>query len=140
MDWVSITQTLNFQNLAGQAWYDLYCFVNPKNPNKVYVGTIDIFRSTDGTNFTNITNGYAGGYVHVDQHYLFFHPTDENTFIVCNDGGIWKTTNNANAFTNLNQSLRLTQFYRIAASPFTPSRILGGTQDNGTQKVFMKLN
>ena len=40
------------------------------------------------------TNGYAGGNVHVDQHYLFFHPTLENTFIVCNDGGIWKTTNN----------------------------------------------
>lgn len=33
---------------------------------------IDVYRSTNGTNFTNITNGYAGGNVHVDQHYLFF--------------------------------------------------------------------
>lgn len=140
INWTSITPTANFQNLAGQAWYDLYCFVNPQNPNKVYVGTIDIFRSTDGTNFTNITNGYAGGYVHVDQHYLFFHPNNENTFIVCNDGGIWRTTDNGNTFTNLNQNLTLTQFYRIAASPFTPSRILGGTQDNGTQQTFSTLN
>ncbi|MFN3694935.1 MAG: WD40/YVTN/BNR-like repeat-containing protein, partial [Ignavibacterium sp.] len=138
--WTSITPTSNFQNLAGQAWYDLYCFVNPRNPNKVYVGTIDIFRSTDGATFTNITNGYSGGYVHVDQHYLFFHPTDENTFIVCNDGGIWRTTNNGNTFTNLNQNLTLTQFYRIAASPFNPGRILGGTQDNGTQQTFSTLN
>lgn len=140
LNWTSITPATSFQNLAGQGWYDLYCFVNPKNPNKVYVGTIDIFRSTNGVNFTNITNGYAGGYVHVDQHYLFFHPTDENTFIVCNDGGIWKTTNNGNTFSNLNQNLTLTQFYRIAASPFTPSRILGGTQDNGTQQTFSTLN
>lgn len=140
VNWTSITPTSNFQNLAGQAWYDLYCFVNPKNPNKVYVGTIDIFRSTDGSTFTNITNGYNGGYVHVDQHYLFFHPTNENTFIVCNDGGIWRTTDNGNTFTNLNQNLTLTQFYRIAASPFNPGRILGGTQDNGTQQTFSTLN
>ncbi|MCX8106784.1 MAG: T9SS type A sorting domain-containing protein [Ignavibacterium album] len=140
INWTSITPTTNFQNLAGQAWYDLYCFVNPKNPNKVYVGTIDIFRSTDGATFTNITNGYNGGYVHVDQHYMFFHPTDENTFIVCNDGGIWRTTNNGSTFSNLNQNLTLTQFYRIAASQFNPGRILGGTQDNGTQQTFSTLN
>jgi len=140
INWTTVTPSSNFQNLAGQGWYDLYCFINPKNPNKVYVGTIDIYRSVDGVNFTNITNGYAGGYVHVDQHYIFFHPTDENTFIVCNDGGIWRTTNNGATFTNLNQNLTLTQFYRIAASPFDPGRILGGTQDNGTQQTFSTLN
>ena len=139
-NWAQLTTTSNFQDLDGQAWYDLYIRVNPKNPDKAYVGTIDVFRTTDGTNFTNITNGYAGGSVHVDQHFLFFHPTDENTFFVCNDGGIWKTTNNGNSFTNFNQNLTLTQFYRIAASPFTPSRILGGTQDNGTQQTYSALN
>lgn len=139
-NWSELSTTSNFKSLDHQAWYDLYCRVNPQNPNKAYVGTIDVFRSTDGTNFSNITNGYAGGSVHVDQHFLFFHPTDENTFIVCNDGGIWKTTNNGSSFTNMNQNLTLTQFYRIKASPFTPSRILGGTQDNGTQQTFAALN
>ncbi|OGU71412.1 MAG: hypothetical protein A2V93_00170 [Ignavibacteria bacterium RBG_16_34_14] len=126
---------------GGQAWYDLHCKVNPWNPNLVYIGLIDVFRSTNGgTSFTNITNGYQGGNVHVDQHNLFFHPTDQNTFIVTNDGGIWRTTNNGNSFVNLNQNLTLTQFYRIAASPFNPGRILGGTQDNGTQQTFSTLN
>ncbi|HRP92708.1 MAG: hypothetical protein IT276_05545 [Ignavibacteriaceae bacterium] len=138
--WTQLTTTPGFQSQGGQAWYDLYVRVNPKNPNKVYVGTIDVYRSTDGTNFTNITNGYAGGSVHVDQHYLFFHPAQENTFFVCNDGGIYRTTDNGNSFTNYNQNLTLTQFYRIAASPFTPSRILGGTQDNGTQQTYSALN
>jgi len=139
-NWAELSTSSNFQSLDGQAWYDLYCRVNPHNPNKAYVGTIDIFSTTDGTTFNNLTNGYAGGYVHVDQHYLFFHPTDENTYMVCNDGGIWKTTDNGSNFTNLNQNLTLTQFYRIAASPFTPSRILGGTQDNGTQQTYSSLN
>ena len=139
-NWTQLSTSSSFQSQGGQAWYDLYCRVNPFNPNLVYVGTIDIWRSTDGTTFNNITNGYSGGYVHVDQHFLFFHPTDGSTFFVCNDGGIWKTTNNGTNFTNLNQNLTLTQFYRIAASPFTPSRILGGTQDNGTQQTYSALN
>lgn len=139
-NWTQLTTSTAFQNQGGQAWYDLYCRVNPVNPNLVYVGTIDIWRTTDGTNFNNITNGYSGGYVHVDQHFLFFHPTDPNTIISCNDGGIWLSTNSGNTFTNMNQNLTLTQFYRIAASPFTPSRILGGTQDNGTQQTYSTLN
>ncbi len=140
LNWSQLVTTSAFQNQGGQAWYDLYCRVNPSNPNIAYVGTIDVWRTTDGTNFTDITNGYSGGYVHVDQHYLFFHPTDPNNLIVCNDGGIWRSTNGGTNFTNLNQNLTLTQFYRIAASPFTPSRILGGTQDNGTQQTYSALN
>jgi hypothetical protein len=129
-----------FYDQDGQAWYDLYCLINPKNHNKVFIGTIDIYSTADGTNFTNITNGYSGGNVHVDQHYMLFHPTQENTIIACNDGGIWRSTNNGSTFINLNQYLTLTQFYRIAASPFMPSRILGGTQDNGTQRTDSTLN
>lgn len=139
-NWATVTMSSDFSNNDHQAWYDLYCSINPKNENKVYIGTIDIFRSTDGNSFANITNGYSGGSVHVDQHNIIFHPTDENTFISCNDGGIYRTTNNGTSFSNLNQGLTLTQFYRITASPFTPSRILGGTQDNGTQQTFSAIN
>lgn len=138
--WLSIAMPSNFASNAGQAWYDLYCLINPKNHNKVYIGTIDIWRTENGSTFTNITNGYAGGNVHVDQHYMVFHPTQENTILSLNDGGVWRSTNNGTAFTNLNQTLTVTQFYRIAASPFMPSRILGGTQDNGTQRTDSTLN
>ncbi len=126
---------------GGQAWYDMYCRVNPDNPDDAYVGTIDVFRTTNGgTSFVNLTNAYGNGTVHPDQHYLFFDPQDANTFFVCNDGGIYKTTNNGSSFTNMNQNLTLTQFYRIAASPFDSGRILGGTQDNGTQQTFSSLS
>jgi photosystem II stability/assembly factor-like uncharacterized protein len=138
VSWARISTGTSFN--GSQAWYDLHCEVNPANPNIAFIGAIDIFRTIDGNTFTNITNGYGGGGVHVDQHYLFFHPFDSNTFICCNDGGIWKSTDGGNSFRNLNETLTLTQFYRIAASPFTPSRILGGTQDNGTQQTYSTLN
>jgi len=140
LNWIAIAMPSGFSDQAGQAWYDLYCLINPKNHNKVYIGTIDIYRTMDGNTFTNITNGYSGGNVHVDQHYMLFHPTQENTIISCNDGGIWKSINDGTSFTNLNQNLTLTQFYRIASSPFSPSRILGGTQDNGTQQTYSTIN
>jgi len=138
LNWSFLTSSFSG---GGQAWYDLHCRVSPWNPNHVFIGIIDVFRSTNGgASFTNITNGYAGGNVHVDQHYLFFHPTDPNTHIITNDGGIWRTTDNGNTYVNMNQNLTLTQFYRITASPFDPGRILGGTQDNGTQQTFSTLN
>jgi photosystem II stability/assembly factor-like uncharacterized protein len=126
---------------GGQAWYDLYCKVHPVNPDIAYVGIIDVFRTTNGgTSFSNITDGYGSGNVHVDQHNLFFHPNDPSTIIVLNDGGIYKSTNGGNSFINLNQNLTLTQFYRIAANPSNPSHILGGTQDNGTQQTYSSIN
>lgn len=139
-NWSELSTNSDFQNRDHQAWYDLYCKVNPKNPKVAYVGTVEMYRTTDGSNFENITNGNSGGDVHVDHHNLFFHPTDENTFIISNDGGIWKTTDNGDNFTNLNRGLTLTQFYRIKSSPFDPGRILGGTQDNGTQQTLSTLN
>src|ERR1035437_6079194 len=137
--WIQQVPPYNFN--GGQAWYDMYCKVNPWNPNIVFIGTIDVYRSTNGgTSFSNITNGYSNGNVHVDNHYLFFHPIDPNSMIICNDGGVWKSTNGGNSFLNMNQNLTLTQFYRITYSPFVPGRIIGGTQDNDTQQTYSTIN
>ena len=134
-----IAASQNFN--GGQAWYDFYIHVNPFDPNYAYVGTVDIYRTTNGgTNFTNITNGYGGGNVHVDQHNIDFHPTDPNQMLCVNDGGIWKSTNRGTSWTNLNTNQTLTQFYRIASDPSNASHILGGTQDNGTQRTTGSLN
>ncbi|MBK9332742.1 MAG: hypothetical protein IPM96_10165 [Ignavibacteria bacterium] len=138
---VNFTQIANGQDFSGvQGWYDFYMHVNPFDPNTAYVGSIDIWRTTDGTNFSNLTNGYSGGNVHVDQHNLDFHPADANQMICVNDGGIWKSTNKGTSWNNLNTNLTLTQFYRIASDPSNANHILGGTQDNGTQRTTGTLN
>jgi photosystem II stability/assembly factor-like uncharacterized protein len=123
---------------ANQGWYDFYVHVNPFNSNNAYVGLVDLWRTTNGSTFTKITNTSAGP-VHVDHHNMDFHPTDQQKLICANDGGVWYSTNSGTNWTNLNTELTLTQFYRIASDPVNPANIIGGTQDNGTQKTTSTL-
>jgi hypothetical protein len=121
------------EGAAGQGWYDICIAVSPTDPNLVFVGGIDTWRSTTGGgSWTNVTNGYAGGNVHVDHHDLYF---SGSTLYICTDGGLWKTTNNGNSWINLNNNLAITQFYDLGVDAITPARIYGGTQDNGTQRT-----
>jgi photosystem II stability/assembly factor-like uncharacterized protein len=127
-----------FNFSGGQAWYDFYMHVSPYNPNYAYVGTIYIFRTTDGgDSFQNIST--SGG-VHVDQHNMDFHPTDSNKIICVNDGGVWKSNDKGSSWMNLNTDLTLTQFYRMTSDPSNPNHLMGGTQDNGTQRTTGSLN
>jgi photosystem II stability/assembly factor-like uncharacterized protein len=126
---------------GGQAWYDFYMHVNPFDPNYAYVGSIDIWRTTDGgVTFANITNGYSNGNVHVDEHNIDFNPINQDEMICTNDGGVWKSTDRGTTWTNLNATLTLTQFYRMTSDPSNSNHLLGGTQDNGTQRTTGTIN
>jgi hypothetical protein len=61
----------------GQAWYDLIAAVDPLNENTVYIGGVDILKSTNaGTTFTQISQWSSGcgslPLVHADITILFF--------------------------------------------------------------------
>ncbi len=135
---MNFTQLVPGFNFSGnQAWYDFHMYVSPFNPNYAYVGTLYVFRTTDGgTNFQNISSSI----VHVDQHNMDFHPSDSNKILCVNDGGIWKSDDRGTTWTNLNTDLTLTQFYRMTSDPTNPNHLLGGTQDNGTQRTTGTLN
>jgi hypothetical protein len=138
-DFTQIAVGTNFD--GGQAWYDFYMHVNPFDPNYAYVGSIDIWRTTNGgTSFENITFGYSGGVVHVDQQNMDLNPVNSNELFAVNDGGVWKSTNRGTNWINLNSGLTLTQFYRIAADPSNVNHVMGGTQDNGTQRTLGTIN
>ena len=123
--------------IGGQAWYDFHMYANPFNPNYAYVGTLYVFRTTNGG--LNFQNNSSSG-VHVDQHNMDFHPYDSNKMLCVNDGGIWKSDDRGSTYTNLNSDLTLTQFYRLTSDPSNPSHLIGGTQDNGTQRTTGTLN
>ena len=139
---VTFSPAASGTNFSGsQAWYDFYMYVNPFDPDYAYVGSIDVWRTTNGgTSFANITFGYSGGNVHVDQQNMDFHPTDPDKMMCVNDGGVWRSTDRGTSWSNLNSTLNLTQFYRIASDPSNASHILGGTQDNGTQRTLGTMN
>ncbi len=133
-----------FNVTAGNQYsYNLYLFVHPTNPNIVYIGMKDVYRSTNGgVNFTNITNNFTltndytptQSNTHPDQHHFYISPTDPNQIYIANDGGVWKSTDGGTTFQTLNASLGLTMFTSIAVHPTNQSLIYGGTQDNGTQR------
>jgi photosystem II stability/assembly factor-like uncharacterized protein len=126
--------------------YNTYLAVAPGDALTLYVGSRDLFRTTDGgeswtnltRNFYNIGAGFqyapGGSATHTDQHALAFSPANPNEFYVGNDGGVSKTTDNGETFRSLNATLTLTQFIGISLHPTNPAISYGGSQDNGTQQ------
>ncbi len=125
-----------------QSWYDLTAMVDPGNANNVFVGGVDIFKTTNGgTSWTQITN-WAGAcgfqYVHADQHTMIFEPGNSNVAYFGNDGGIWRTANATAAtptITDRDLGYNVLQFYACAIHPTAGTDyFLAGAQDNGSHK------
>jgi len=130
----------------GQIGYNSYLFADSRDAMTLYLGSRDIYKSTDGgDNWTNMTGNfydsgqgviYAPGSskTHTDQHALAFAPANPDEFYAGNDGGVSKTTNGGATFQSLNAGLTLSQFVGIALHPTNPAITYGGTQDNGSQQ------
>ncbi len=124
---------VNATHLGGQGWYNNVIQVDPADPNTVYTGGINLFKSTNGgSNWTEISDAYSGG-IHVDQHAIVFDTTNTSVVYFGNDGGVFRTTNAGSSFASLNNGLVTVQFYSGAVHP-TSDVYYGGTQDNGTLK------
>ncbi|WP_460501963.1 T9SS type A sorting domain-containing protein, partial [Hymenobacter agri] len=131
----------------GQAWYDLSIGVSPTDPGTVFIGGVDIFKTSNGTAATaanvawqQTTHWYGGfGYqnVHADQHAVAFAPGSNSIVYFGNDGGVARSLNATAAIptiTPINTNFNVTQFYAVAVHPTDVNYFLAGAQDNGTQQ------
>jgi hypothetical protein len=124
-----------------QGWYDLAIAVNPNDANHVLMGAIDLYSSSDGgTSIVKKSNWYvqpgqAERYIHADHHGYFFSPHDPDDVYFVTDGGVTKSEDGGNTFTDLNNGLNISQSYGIAVSP-DGRFVNSGTQDNGAQLYF----
>jgi len=120
-------------SICFQCWYDLNISVFPTNPNVVYVLGVEAFKSTDGgATWTLISNAYTPPYrIHADQHGFAFIPGNPDGFYLGNDGGVYRSLDAGASFTQLNDKLSITQFWRGGAHPTNLSSAIGGSQDNG---------
>ena len=78
---------------GGQGTYDLAIVVDGNNKNKVYVGGINMWGTTDGGatwDGMSYWLPYYGQYLHADQHQFKYNPLN-NAYYVSNDGGLYRT-------------------------------------------------
>lgn len=127
------------------AWHAFALKVDPQNPNHLFTGGLDLWKTVNGgqswTKISDWTLMYYGGgdeYVHADQHTILFRPGNPQQAIFSSDGGIFLSTNANQAvpiFTERNQGFNSLQFYTCALNPTAGSeQFVGGLQDNGSLK------
>ncbi|MEY2836535.1 MAG: hypothetical protein RLZZ557_2197 [Bacteroidota bacterium] len=148
----STTSTTKYMELQGG--YNMALAVHPTNPNMVFAGGVNLFKSTDGFG-TAAASSFIGGIgsttytdqlgtSHADIHSLAFDPTNPNKMLVASDGGIGAIDNvtastvswgfhDANTNKTYNSQYQTLQYYHVGIDPTTGSRnFFGGAQDNST--------
>src|SRR5262249_22947997 len=123
-----------------QMWFDNTIRVSPKDPNVVWAGGLQVYRSLNGgTTWTAPPQaGSNGTSIHLDFHALALTPHGSRLYLG-NDGGIYTTTDVSSTSINwaaLNSALATTKFYGgMTLNPGNAAFAIAGTQDNGTQQL-----
>ncbi|NJB72851.1 photosystem II stability/assembly factor-like uncharacterized protein [Saonia flava] len=116
---------------SSQAWFDLALEVSPTNEDELYIGCLNIWKSTNGGNsFSQLNEWFLNtpSYTHADIHTLKIF----NGKLYCgSDGGIYVSEDNGATFTDYTAGIAISQLYRISVSPQDSNKIIGGFQDNG---------
>lgn len=121
-----------------QAWYDWFLAVSPDQASQIYIGAIHAYRgelSRSSFTWTNISTRWAGGEsIHPDQHAIAFEPGNPDTVYIGNDGGLFRSWNRGDNWTDCNAGLVITEFEYLAQNYGSSRWLIGGTQDNGTER------
>ena len=146
----------------GQGDYDSVIAVDPIDPNIVWVGGVDVYRSNDGGMNWGVASLWQTPpgnpqFAHADRHVIQFHPNfdgaSNQTLFLGTDGGIFQTdnaraavatgpqsvcysnflANSAIRWTDLNNFYAATQFYHGFAYP-GGAAYMGGAQDNSVSR------
>ncbi len=128
---------VQYNVIGGQGVYDLGLAVSPQDFDMVYIAGVNIWKSTDGgmtfnpiAEWTGEVNGVP--WVHADIHEL--QCNNAGHLYAATDGGINRTTNSGNSWSDLSNGLQVSAFYKLACSKTNDNIMLLGAQDNGTHR------
>jgi len=126
-----------FVSANGQGFYDQAITIIPGKPRQVIIAGVTLWIAGPGHQPEQIALNFASplspNYVHSDIHTLSW--MGSNRLVVGCDGGIHFGTYTGLGFnfSIRNNGYNVTQFYAIGVDG--NGRIIGGTQDNGTQYI-----
>ena len=119
--WVKLCED---RNLRQRAWYYTHIFVDPTDPDTVWVLNVDSWRSIDaGKTFQQFE------IPHGDNHDLWIDPTDPQRMVEGNDGGATVTLNGGQTWSTIYNQPTAEMYHLVTDTRF-PYRIYGSQQDN----------
>jgi hypothetical protein len=135
----SFTLRSNTPNvLGGQSWRNICIAVSPTDAEDIYVGGLDIYKSTTGgatggwVQISNWTSSSTTNFSHAD----IFELKCDATYLYCaGDGGIYRMTRSTDTWTSLMSNMQTGQVYRMGIDPTASAAFVTvGLQDNGTYR------
>ena len=131
---VTFPQQIDNNFCTPQCFYDIAVAADPTNADRVYVGgaptIVFAFSINGGSIFTESESG-----LHVDTHAITVAPSNPNIIYFGSDGGVYRSDTQGLAWVQKNgNGFLATQFMGLDNHPADPNIMIGGTQDNGTNR------
>ena len=122
--------------IRGRMWYFGELYVDPKNPDTVYVPNVSLYRSTDaGKTFVAIKGAPGGD----DYHALWIDPANPERMIFGSDQGAGVSVDGGRTWSSwYNQPTA--QFYHVAVDNEFPYHVYGAQQDSGSVYILSRSN
>ena len=115
--------------MVWRPFYFAHLVVDPKNPDRVFKTNGQMIMSEDAGKSFAVVGGFTG--MHGDVHDLWIDPTNPQTVIAGDDGGMWYSYNGGTKWWK-GENLPLSQFYHVSVDDADPYRVYGGLQDNSS--------
>ena len=115
--------------MVWRPFYFANLIVDPKNPDRLFKMDGALILSEDAGKSFAVVGGFQGA--HGDMHDLWIDPTNTQTVIAGDDGGIWYSHNSGSKWWK-GENLPISQFYHVSVDENDPYRVYGGLQDNSS--------
>src|SRR5437763_4855234 len=115
--------------MVWRPFYFAQLIVDPKNPDRVFKTDGPLIMSEDGGKSFAVVGGFNGA--HGDLHAVWIDPTNPQTVISGDDGGVYYSYNSGSKWGKA-ENLPISQFYHVSVDDADPFRVYGGLQDNSS--------
>jgi photosystem II stability/assembly factor-like uncharacterized protein len=117
---------------GGFGWWFGRLWVDPEDENHLFAAGVQLRESLTGGQTWRNSSG-----IHVDQHGLQWDDEVPNLVYLGNDGGLYRSDQNGGPGTWRKATYEpYTQHYQTEVAETDPTRLTGGTQDNGCIRSF----